>query len=84
MPLDAVRAHSSRLSDVSLPPHLEESHSHHRFRRRSLPARHRREEPNVVLILADDLGYETIGANGGTSYSTPSETETGHFYSITR
>lgn len=27
--------------------------------------------PNVVLIMADDLGYETIGANGGTSYSTP-------------
>ena len=27
--------------------------------------------PNLVLILADDLGYETIGANGGTSYATP-------------
>jgi arylsulfatase A len=27
--------------------------------------------PNVVLIIADDLGYETIGANGGTSYRTP-------------
>ncbi|QOV90049.1 sulfatase-like hydrolase/transferase [Humisphaera borealis] len=27
--------------------------------------------PNLVLILADDLGYETIGANGGTSYKTP-------------
>lgn len=27
--------------------------------------------PNVILIMADDLGYETIGANGGTSYSTP-------------
>jgi arylsulfatase A len=27
--------------------------------------------PNVVLILADDLGYETIGAYGGTSYRTP-------------
>ncbi len=27
--------------------------------------------PNVVFILADDLGYETIGANGGTSYQTP-------------
>jgi arylsulfatase A len=27
--------------------------------------------PNVILILADDLGYETIGANGGTSYKTP-------------
>lgn len=29
------------------------------------------DRPNVVLIMADDLGYETIGANGGTSYRTP-------------
>lgn len=28
-------------------------------------------KPNIILILADDLGYETIGANGGTSYKTP-------------
>jgi arylsulfatase A len=28
-------------------------------------------QPNVILIMADDLGYETIGANGGTSYRTP-------------
>lgn len=28
-------------------------------------------KPNVILILADDLGFETIGANGGTSYRTP-------------
>ncbi len=27
--------------------------------------------PNIVLIMADDLGYECIGANGGESYSTP-------------
>ena len=27
--------------------------------------------PNVILIMADDLGFETIGANGGTSYQTP-------------
>jgi len=27
--------------------------------------------PNVVIILADDLGYECVGANGGTSYATP-------------
>jgi arylsulfatase A len=26
---------------------------------------------NIILILADDLGYECIGANGGTSYKTP-------------
>jgi len=27
--------------------------------------------PNIILIMADDLGYETLGANGGTSYETP-------------
>jgi arylsulfatase A len=27
--------------------------------------------PNIVLILADDFGYECVGANGGTSYQTP-------------
>jgi arylsulfatase A len=27
--------------------------------------------PNVILIMADDLGYETITANGGESYATP-------------
>jgi arylsulfatase A len=26
---------------------------------------------NIILIMADDLGYETIGANGGESYQTP-------------
>ena len=26
---------------------------------------------NIILIMADDLGYETIGANGGSSYETP-------------
>jgi arylsulfatase A len=27
--------------------------------------------PNVIVIMADDLGYETISANGGSSYQTP-------------
>lgn len=27
--------------------------------------------PNIVLIMADDLGYETLGVNGSTRYSTP-------------
>lgn len=27
--------------------------------------------PNLVLIMADDMGYECVGANGGTSYRTP-------------
>ena len=38
-------------------------------------------KPNLVLIMADDLGYETIGANGGTSYQTPEldrHRQTGH------
>ena len=39
----------------------------------SVAARHAAaaSRPNIILILADDLGYETIGANGGTSYRTP-------------
>ncbi len=27
--------------------------------------------PNIILIMSDDLGYEVIGCNGGTSYATP-------------
>lgn len=27
--------------------------------------------PNIILILADDLGYECIGADGSESYKTP-------------
>lgn len=27
--------------------------------------------PNIILILADDLGTETLGCYGGTSYRTP-------------
>ena len=34
-------------------------------------AEQRRRRPNLILILADDLGYETLGCNGGTSYKTP-------------
>lgn len=29
------------------------------------------ERPNIVLIMADDTGYECLGANGGLDYSTP-------------
>ena len=29
------------------------------------------QRPNIILIMADDLGYECLGANGGTSYQTP-------------
>lgn len=27
--------------------------------------------PNIVLIMADDMGYECVGSNGSTEYSTP-------------
>lgn len=27
--------------------------------------------PNVILIMADDLGFETLGSYGGESYQTP-------------
>lgn len=27
--------------------------------------------PNVVFIMADDMGYECVGANGGETYRTP-------------
>lgn len=28
-------------------------------------------DPNIVLIMADDMGYECVNANGGTTYKTP-------------
>src|SRR5687768_13959139 len=31
----------------------------------------RTRSPNVILIMADDFGYECITANGGESYKTP-------------
>ncbi len=29
------------------------------------------ERPNVILMMADDLGYEALSPNGGTPYKTP-------------
>ena len=30
-----------------------------------------KKQPNVILIMLDDLGFECIGSYGGTSYKTP-------------
>jgi len=32
---------------------------------------HAERRPNIVLIMADDMGYECLAANGGETYSTP-------------
>ena len=29
------------------------------------------DRPNIILIMTDDMGRETLGAHGGTSYRTP-------------
>jgi hypothetical protein len=28
-------------------------------------------KPNIVLIMTDDMGYESVGAYGGRTYRTP-------------
>jgi arylsulfatase A len=30
-----------------------------------------KKQPNIVLIMADDMGYECLGTNGGADYKTP-------------
>jgi arylsulfatase A len=30
-----------------------------------------RPQPNIVLIMADDMGYECVGANGSSTFKTP-------------
>ena len=29
------------------------------------------QKPNIILILADDIGYKSLTCNGGNLYSTP-------------
>ena len=31
----------------------------------------RRDKPNVILVMVDDMGYECLGAYGSLSYQTP-------------
>ena len=37
----------------------------------NIEAQKNNQRPNIVLILADDLGYECINSYGGTFYKTP-------------
>ena len=37
----------------------------------SAASTHKSEKPNIVLIMADDMGYESLGCNGSTAYATP-------------
>ena len=30
-----------------------------------------KDKPNVILIMADDIGFEALSINGGQSYKTP-------------
>lgn len=34
-------------------------------------AKEETKQPNIVMIMADDFGFECVAANGGTSYETP-------------
>ncbi len=36
-----------------------------------LAGRDEKESPNILLILADDIGREVLGCYGGQSYETP-------------
>ena len=33
--------------------------------------REKETKPNVILIMADDIGFECLSINGSTSYKTP-------------
>ena len=37
----------------------------------SLPTAFAKGRPNIILIMADDIGVEGIGSYGGASYRTP-------------
>ncbi len=35
------------------------------------PLQQAQDRPNIILMMADDLGFETVSANGGAPYKTP-------------
>ena len=37
----------------------------------SRPGTQQEQPPNIILIMADDIGIEGLGCYGGTSYNTP-------------
>jgi arylsulfatase A len=37
----------------------------------SISCKEKESLPNIILIMADDMGYECLGSNGNTEYSTP-------------
>jgi len=40
-----------------------------------------KQKPNIILILADDIGFETISAYGSSTYKTPSNRQHGQRWS---
>ena len=36
-----------------------------------VPTSHAEERPNVILIMADDMGYEALSSNGSESCKSP-------------
>src|SRR6188768_2578285 len=37
----------------------------------AIHAKAQTQKPNIILILADDVGYKSLTCNGGNLYSTP-------------